>query len=132
MTAAIQIVMVPIATARAAGGAATVTTSALSGWEIGGSLAGILSGFAALVSLLLFIASTNRKNRRDYESELQRAEDRGAATATDRLAPLLERAQRDADYYRKAYDEFYRSAVFRLPPSAAPPLDPPNPGGPSR
>lgn len=123
MTAAIQIVMVPIATARAAGGAATVTTSALSGWEIGGSLAGILSGFAALVSLLLFIASTNRKNRRDYESELQRAEARGAANATDRLTPMLTQAQRDAEFYRAAY-------FARFSPTAQP-LDPPNPGGPS-
>jgi hypothetical protein len=114
-------VLLPVTTFRVLGATATVTTSALSGLEIGGSLAGILSGLAAVVSLVLFIGATNRKNKRDYDNEIRDAEARGRAIEKERADMEIRRSaerlamERELKEQALADSAYWRSLAFGPP-----------------
>lgn len=81
-------------------GTAAVFAAGYSGLEIVGTVGGILSGIAAIIALVLSVSAGNAKRRRQYDSDIKAAEDRGHQVALDAAeAELIELREIRTRYY---------------------------------
>lgn len=95
-------------------GATTVTGGIASGWEVAQGVGAVIGAVITVIGLALAIAGNNAKRRREYEQEIRAAEARGEKRVHDEMDRDLDRAERDADFWR-SYALANRSETTPIP-----------------
>lgn len=84
---------------QAGSGAVSVVASGASGLVVWGSVGAIATTAVAIVTLVLSVVAGNARRRRQYETDMREAEQRGRESVADDLAE----ARRERDDYRERY-----------------------------
>lgn len=77
-------------------GTVSVLASGTSGYEIAGTIGGLVASATAIVALVMSVAKSNRSREREYQNEIRDAEHRGFERGTEQLSAV----ETDRDYWR--------------------------------